>query len=61
MPVSDRDSARIGSVALSDCYQKMALILLNDFCLELLNATELPKLSIDTEAPSAFPKLIAQF
>ena len=32
--------AAYGSVALSDFCQKMALILLNNFCWELLNATE---------------------
>ena len=32
--------AQDGSVALSDFCQKMALILLNNFCWELLNATE---------------------
>ena len=30
----------MSSVALSNFYQKMALISLNNFCLELLNATE---------------------
>lgn len=34
------DSTLDGSVALSDFCQKMALILLNNFCWELLNATE---------------------
>ena len=34
------DCSPEGSVALSDFCQKIALILLNNFCWELLNATE---------------------